>query len=775
MAMKALLIPVILTIFFSVYEITTREANAASLQGVTTKMDKKLQEQIDLMIKQRGKDYKPRTRHLLPDGKPKYTNRLFLESSPYLLQHAHNPVNWYPWGEEAFETARKLNRPVLLSVGYSTCHWCHVMEEESFEDEQIADYLNSHYIAIKVDREERPDIDAIYMTAVQALTGSGGWPLNVWLTPDRKPFFGGTYFPAKDGDRGVKMGFITVLERLNDTYKTKRDSVEESGQALVNAIRQYMTSETGKDIPSVDVMHKAAETYKQGFDPVNGGIKGAPKFPSSLPVRFLLRYWRRTGDQATLNMALKSLTKMANGGMYDQIGGGFHRYSTDEKWLVPHFEKMLYDNALLVPAFLEGFQAAGDKKFEKVVRHILRYVKREMTSPDGAFYSATDADSINPKGHMDEGYFFTWTPKEIKEALDKDQAEAVIQYYGVSETGNFEGRSILNVAREAGLVAQNLKINEKDLEEMIEKANDRLYELRSNRPKPLRDEKILTAWNGLMISAYAMSGLILNEPEYINQAENAARFILAELFKDNRLYRSYKDGKARHNAYIQDYAFFIASLIDLYEASHDIKWLKKAIELDAIIEEKFEDRENGGFFMTSHDHEALIARQKPNSDGAVPGGNSVAVLNLFRLAEYTTKDEYAKRGRNALKAFSNILVSSPTALSEMLPALDFFLDTPKEIVIVTPKGQITTAAEWSKAFRSQFLPNRVFILAEEGSNLEKQAELIPFISGKTALKGDITAYICEKGSCKFPSETPKDFLREIQAIKKLEPAGKQDM
>ncbi len=640
-------------------------------------MDKKLQEKIDSMTRQRGSHYTPRTRHLLADGSPRYTNRLFLESSPYLLQHAHNPVDWYPWGEEAFETAKRLDRPVLLSIGYSTCHWCHVMEEESFEDEEVATVLNSNYIAVKVDREERPDLDAIYMTAVQSMTGGGGWPLNVWLTWEKKPIFGGTYFPARDGDRGVGMGFLNILERLTDIYKTDREKVEKTGNDLVDAIGRTMAIPPGTQLPGVDVLHKASRIYKQEFDPVNGGTQGAPKFPSSLPVRFLLRHWRRTKDKTLLEMARKTLVKMASGGMYDQVGGGFHRYSTDQQWLVPHFEKMLYDNALLVVAYLEGFQAIGEEKFAAVVRHILGYVNREMRSPDGAFYSATDADSIDPQGHMDEGYFFTWTPEEIREALDQDQAEAVIRYYGVSETGNFEGRSILNQGPDPAGVARDLKVSEQALGEIIEQANHRLYLVRSTRPKPLRDEKILTAWNGLMITAYAMAGRILDQPEYIDQAETSARFILTRVFKENKLHRSYKDGEPRHNGYLEDYAFFTAALLDLYDATHDAKWLEKAIELDAILEEKFEDLENGGFFMTAHDHEVLIARQKNSSDGALPGGNSVAVLCLFRLAGYTTQERYADRGRKALKAFSNILSFNPAILSEMLLAVDHFLSTPK--------------------------------------------------------------------------------------------------
>jgi len=731
--------------------------------------DTRLLEKFEGMRKIRGKDYRPRTRHMRPDGWAKYTNRLFLESSPYLLQHAHNPVNWYPWGAEAFETAKKLNRPVLLSVGYSTCHWCHVMEEESFEDEEIARYLNENYISIKVDREERPDVDGIYMRAVQALTGQGGWPMTVWLTPDRKPFYGGTYFPARDGDRGIGVGLLTLLKKLKGVYYTQQDRVAEASQELTKVIRKILTPQTAGGLPVADTMHRAASYYKDSFDLTYGGLKGAPKFPSSLSVRFLFRYYRRTGDRNILKMAKFTLDKMAAGGIYDHVAGGFHRYSTDKYWLVPHFEKMLYDNALLIMDYLEAYQVIGEKDFSRIIRETLRYVERDMTSPDGAFYSATDADSLSPDGRQEEGYFFTWTPKELEDALGKDRSEVIENYYSVSPPGNFEGRSILNTPKTVAEVADGLKVPENKLRDIIEGSNEILYQVRSQRPHPLRDEKILTAWNGLMISAHARAGLILEDPNYTDRAIKAARFILERLYVKNRLYLSFKDNKARHDAYLDDYSFFIAALLDLYEATYDPRWLRKAIEIDAVLEQNYEDKKNGGFFMTDNDHKGLLAREKPNYDGATPSGNSIALLNLLRLHEFTTKDGYRKRSEKALKAFSDTLTSNPSALSEMLLAVDFYLDRPKEIVLVEPEGKQGEADTFLSEFRKQFIPNRISVVVTEGKDLESLAKVIPLVQGKMALEGKATAYVCEKGLCKLPTNDPMVFAQQIKKVDELHP------
>ncbi len=710
------------------------------------------------MKKIKGNTYKPRTKHLQPDGSARYTNRLFLESSPYLLQHAHNPVNWYPWGDDAFEAARRMKRPVLVSIGYSTCHWCHVMEEESFEDEEIAQFLNEKYIAVKVDREERPDLDAVYMSAVQALTGRGGWPLNVWLTPDKKPFYGGTYFPARDGDRGVGAGFLTILKKLETVFHTQQDTIEKTSLNLTHAVQKALELKPGTQLPGSETMQKAAEFFLHRFDSANGGLQGAPKFPSSLPIRFLLRQSRRTKDKNILNMATFTLEKMAAGGMYDQVGGGFHRYSTDEKWHVPHFEKMLYDNALLVIAYIEGYQATGNPEFRRIVEETLQYVHREMTSPEMGFYSATDADSVTPSGEREEGYFFTWTPEELDKILGKQQADIIRDYYSVGSTPNFEGRNILHLSK-TGPKDENHK---KELEKILSDSKKKLYLERNRRPRPLRDEKILTAWNGLMISAFARAGFVLANKKYINSAIQAAQFVLDHLFVHQRLYRSYKDKTARHNAYLDDYAFFTAALLDIYEATYELHWLEKAIELENILTANYEDEKNGGFFRTARDHEKLIAREKPNYDGAEPSGNSVAVLNLLRLYALTSKSMYLNRAEMVFKAFLGDPLSNSATLTEMLLALDFHQDNAKEILIVTPAGRKNTAEPFLAELRKAFVPNRVLSVIEEEIEYNAAVNLIPAVAKRGTINGKTTAYVCEKGVCKLPVTDPKIFAGQIK-------------
>ena len=721
---------------------------------------------LDAAWEGRPQGYKPRTRHLRPDGSPKYTNRLFLETSPYLGQHAHNPVNWFPWGDEAFELARKLNRPVLLSVGYSTCHWCHVMEEESFEDEEIAGVMNQSYVAIKVDREERPDVDSIYMAAVQALTGRGGWPMTVWLNPEREPFYGGTYFPARDGDRGARAGFLTLLRNIRTVYEERPEAIFEQTNQLVRSIESSLTPAVG-GIPGTPVIQKGAQSFRDRFDSTWGGRQGRPKFPSSMPVQFLLRYYRRTGDEQYLSMAVLTLEKMAAGGMYDHVGGGFHRYSTDQRWLVPHFEKMLYDNALLARAYLDGHQVTGREDFARVVREILRYVQRDMTSPDGAFYSATDADSLNPEGHAEEGWFFTWTPAEIEAVLGQDRARVVAAYYGVTSAGNLEGRNILNTPKPDAEVAASLEISVDELRSIIEQSKDLLYAARKKRPAPLRDEKILTAWNGLMISAYAQAGLVLGEADYVRMAQRAANSVLTHLRRDGRLYRSFKDGRPRHNAYLDDYAFLIAGLLDLYEATGEIRWLRESIALDDVLAKHYEDRQAGGFFLTSDDHEELLAREKPSRDGAVPSGNSIHALNLLRLQEFTTNDRYRQRAEKAMQAVGQILNSAPAALSEMLLAVDFLLDRPKEVIIVTP-GSRREAEPLLSRMRKVFLPNRILVVAVEGQDLQAQQKLVPLVENKVARNARATAYVCEEGFCKLPTSDPAVFEKQLSAVEPLE-------
>jgi hypothetical protein len=716
--------------------------------------------------KKRGKDYQPRTRHLRPDGWAVYTNRLFLQSSPYLLQHAHNPVNWFPWGDEAFDLARRLNRPVLVSIGYSTCHWCHVMEDESFEDEEIARYLNEDFIAVKVDREERPDLDDICMNAVQALTGKGDWPLNVWMTPDRKPFYGGTYFAPRD--------FMEVLKSVKNAYASRPDEIVEMGRQLVEKVQYAISTESGVGLPPVSVMDKAALEYRARFDKDFGGETGSTKFPNSLPLRFLLRYQQRTGKGEFRDMAELTLTKMAAGGIYDQVGGGFHRYSTDEQWQIPHFEKMLYDNALLAVSYLEGYQATRNADFARITREILRYLERDMSSPDGAFYSASDADSTAPGGHREEGYFFSWSPKEVEQALGKERAKAFNAYYGVTEGGNFQGRNILHAQISPAAVARGLNIPEVRVKAIIDDSKELLYKERSRRPHPPRDEKIVTAWNALAISAYARAGLILADEHYVERAVKTARFILQNCYENGRLSRSFQEGKARGSAYLDDYAFLIGALIDLFEASGDGRWLEKAVKLDEVLERHFEDSENGGFYMTGDEQENLLMREKPSYDDALPSGNSVQLMNLLRLAQLTAKESYRKRAEKALRFFSGNLSLEPDAFSEMLIAVDYYHDSAKEVVIVAPKGNKEAASSLVNAFMGRFLPNRIFIVVAEGDELMAMGKLIPFLEDKKALKGKATAYFCENKSCRLPTSDPEVFAEQLRkAAEGNRPAGRE--
>ncbi len=593
-----------------------------------------------------------------------HTNRLIHETSPYLVQHAHNPVDWFPWGEEAFAEAKKHNRPIFLSIGYSTCHWCHVMAHESFEDEEIARYLNDHFISIKVDREERPDIDATYMTAVQLITGAGGWPMSVWLDPDKKPFFGGTYFPARNGDRGAGKGFLSLLKDLKEMYDEDPSRIARASAQLVKAVQASKSTTTKGELDYPQALASALQHYKNHYDPISGGISGAPKFPSSLPIRTLLC----VEDKQLLAMATHTLQKMAEGGIYDQLAGGFHRYATDAQWQIPHFEKMLYDNALQAIAYVEGYQATGLAEFAFVATDILQYLQRDMMAPSGGFYAATDADSLTPDDHLDEGYYFTWTPKELEDILGQD-AQIVKAHFGVTEEGSFEGRNILHLTAPLSLPS-----------EKIDRARSILLLARNKRPQPHRDEKIMTSWNGLTISAFAKAGLVLKRPEFVQIARDTADWIWQNCFKEGVLFHSRKDGKTGSLGFLDDYAFLCAGLIDLYEATKEMVWLKRAVELDDILRARFEDEEAGGFFMTSDAHEKLLVREKPSQDGAEPSGNSVHALNLLRLSGLSDQDTYRQRACSTIEAFSDGLTRYPQAFSNMLIAVHFMLTKPMAYV-----------------------------------------------------------------------------------------------
>ncbi|HVZ86061.1 MAG TPA: thioredoxin domain-containing protein [Polyangia bacterium] len=734
---------------------------------------------VALAAKQAAGGYRPRTHHLVGDA-PTYTNRLILESSPYLLQHAHNPVDWRAWGDEAFDEARRLGRPVFLSIGYATCHWCHVMEAESFEDEEIAAFMNGHYVCIKVDREERPDVDAVYMAAVQALTQSGGWPMSVWLTPDREPFYGGTYFPPREGARGARLGFLELLGEIHQTYVSDTRRVEKAAEALVKAVRGQLApspAESASPIPGTALLDQTVAVYKRIFDPVEGGLRRAPKFPSNVPVRLLLRAHRRTGDAETLAMVTLTLEKMAGGGMYDQIGGGFHRYSTDAQWLVPHFEKMLYDNALLAVAYSEALQVTGRRDFARVVRETLDYLGREMTAPGGGFYSATDADSEGPDGVSAEGKFFVWSKQEIDGIVGADAAR-FDAHYGVTAGGNFASAELGSAQRSpsregAGTLPGFPRVDEgenilhvahPDEEAWAALAGARaaLYAVRAKRPPPLRDEKILAAWNGLAISGFAVAGRVLGEPRYVEAAARAAAFVLGEMRPQGRLVRSWKDGRPGVTAFLDDYAFLIAGLLDLFEASFQRRWLEAALALADEMQRRFADPA-GGWFMTADDHEQLIAREKPAYDGAEPSGASVALLSVQRLHTFTSDDRWRAVADKALANLAAALTENPLALAEALLAVDHAADQPREIAVVWPDGGAAGGAPLLDVLRRTFVPNRALAAGSEAETAAL-AGLIPWLADKPALAGRPTAYVCVQGRCDLPVHDPDALAARLSRV-----------
>ena len=670
-------------------------------------------------------------------------NHLIHETSPYLLQHADNPVDWYPWGEEAFEKARRENKPVLLSIGYSACHWCHVMAHESFENEQIAELMNENFVSIKVDREERPDLDQIYMNAVQMMTHHGGWPMTVFLTPDAVPFYGGTYFPPED--RYNMPGFPRVLIGVAETYRDRQDDIRETGTSLVNELKR-LSGTGGSDYPvEPELLDAAYVGIIRNYDSVNGGFGGAPKFPAAMTLEFLLRTHARTGNRDALEMVSHTCRKMANGGMYDQLGGGFHRYSTDARWLVPHFEKMLYDNALLSRLYLHYFQVSEEPFARETVAGILDYVLREMTHADGGFYSTQDADS---ESH--EGKFFVWTMDEIRAALGEQHARNFSAYYNITEAGNFEGKNIPNVTRSAEEVAQSLGISESDLRASLEESKRKLFELREQRVKPDRDEKVLTAWNGLMMASFAEAGVVLDRPDYTEAARRNASFVISHLRREGKLLRTWKDGVAKFNAYLEDYAFLIEGLMTLFETTGEFRWLTTGLALTEIMIDEFWDDDAGGFFFTGKSHENLIVRSKDYFDNATPSGNSVAALVLLKAALFTGKERYRTLAIAVLREVGDSIRRYPSGFGYALSAADFLLSTPKEVAIVgsTPDDfQPLLAETWRR-----YLPNKV-VAASFG------VDVIPLLENRSMIDGLPTAYVCENYTCKQPV-TDISALRE---------------
>ncbi|HIL81691.1 MAG TPA: thioredoxin domain-containing protein [Myxococcales bacterium] len=719
-----------------------------------------LQKKLAKRLDDRGLAYEPRTRNRNADGSPVYSNRLLLEASPYLQQHAHNPVNWYPWGDAAFEAARRRGVPVLVSIGYSTCHWCHVMEEESFDDPETAKYLNENFVAIKVDREARPDIDAVYMHAVQAMGINGGWPLNVWVTADRVPFYGGTYFPPQS-QRG-RPSFRQTLTSIHREYAKDPERFHLHAQTLARelSIRLAGGGAASSFSPSISDLKATIDRYNGLADDEWGGLRQQVKFPSSLPVPLLLRWHQRSGDERSLSVATKSLDAMASGGIHDHLGGGFHRYSTDQRWLVPHFEKMLYDQALLSNAYLEGWQQTKKKRFAEVTRSILDYVLTELKAPGGAFYSATDADSARPDGEMEEGFFFTWTPAEVDAVLGPALGKQIVSWYGISPQGDVESRSVLRTWQTLDESAKELGIPPATLKANIEAARGQLLAARRKRTPPLRDEKIIVEWNGLAISALAKAGFAFNDDRYLSAAREAAEFVLDHMLIKGRLQRIWLEGQSAGPAFLADYSFFIAGLLDLYEASPNTRWLKEAIALQAVLDSHYADP-LGGYYRTADDAELLLAREKPVRDGAVPSGNSIEALNLLRLAALTTNEEYRSLGLQALSSQGNTIQKNPMSVSELLLALDFALDTPKEIFLV--KGPNDDSTHLVDVLRESFVPNRVIAIVADGSERESHAKHVPLLRYKIAQGGRTTAYVCQNQICNLPTTESAIFSAQLKA------------
>ncbi len=688
-------------------------------------------------------------------------NRLKDEKSPYLLQHADNPVDWYPWGDEAFEKAGKEDKPILLSIGYSTCHWCHVMEHESFEDPEVARLMNETFVSIKVDREERPDIDNIYMAVCQILSKGGcGWPLNIVMTPDKKPFFAATYIPKES--RFGRIGMVELVPRIKEVWEKQRGEVLKSADSITAAVKKATDLPDiaqGKDL-SAGTLTVGYNQLLGRFDETNGGFGSAPKFPTPHNHLFLLRYWKRTGDEQALNMVEKTLREMRLGGVYDHVGFGFHRYSTDPAWFLPHFEKMLYDQAMLAMAYTEAYQATGKKEYEETAREIFTYVLRDMTSPEGGFYSAEDADSEGV-----EGKFYVWTEKEIREILGKDEADFIVSTYNVEQSGNFseeatgekKGANILHLKKPLPEVASSFNMSGEELGDKIENARKKLFDVREKRIHPYKDDKILTDWNGLMIAALSKGASAFNDPAYTEAAKKAADFILKEMRDGNgRLLHRYREGESGIKATIDDYSFFIMGLLELYETTFETRYLKAALDLQSIMNESFWDDKNGGFYFTADDAEELIIRQKEVYDGAIPSGNAVAMLNLLKIARITGDPGYDDMAAKLGRAFSQTVEQAPMAYTQLLTALDFGVGPSYEVVIAGNSDSGDTK-EMLGALRKEYVPNKVVLFREsdDGNEISSIAE---FTKGQKAIDGKATAYVCLNQICKLPTTDVKEML-----------------
>ena len=676
----------------------------------------------------------------------KHTNRLVHESSPYLLQHAHNPVDWYPWSDEAFVKAKQEDKPVLLSIGYSACHWCHVMERESFENEQIAQLMNDLFINVKVDREERPDLDEIYMNAVQMLTGRGGWPMTMFLTPDRQPFYGGTYFPPED--RHGMPGFPRILQGVAQAYRDKPEDVQKSVEQILSALKRMSHSEDHEHVFAPEAIGKAAEQIASAYDAENGGLGQAPKFPNPGVYELFLRHHHHSGTKRFLEMVIHTLTRMALGGIYDHLGGGFHRYSVDEKWLVPHFEKMLYDNAQLVRSLALLYRITGNEFFKRVMEETLDYLIREMLHSEGGFYSTQDADSEG-----EEGKFFVWSLMEVNQILGEKDGEIFCRIYDVTELGNFEGKNILHPILTVAQAAALFKKTPDQIETLIAQAKHKLLAAREARKKPLRDDKIIAAWNGLMLSGLAEAVKISDKPSFLAAANRTIQLIFTRMFSDGLLLHMYKDGMAKQLGFLDDYAFLAIGLLDFYEATLDRSALERAVELTEVMLREFWDSSQGSFFYTGNSHEQLISRTKPCFDASVPSGNAKATELLLRLYHLTGKEDFRGKAEIVLRSYSHAMESQPFGFAHMLCALDFYLRKPKDVIVVgKPDDSRTT--ELLAVINSLYLPSMTVQLVGPDEPLE---EVSPLLAGKTQIHGSATAYVCQNYTCSAPVTQPEEL------------------
>ena len=679
------------------------------------------------------------------------SNRLANETSPYLLQHAENPVDWYPWGEEALNRARNEDIPILLSIGYSACHWCHVMERESFENDEIAAVMNEHFVNIKVDREERPDLDAVYMEAIQMLTGSGGWPMTVFLTPEGRPFYGGTYFPPDD--RQGMPGFPRLLAAASQAYQTNKSEIDRVTRQLAEQMGRSGQMPRGFTPLTTEVMHNAYSQLATQFDHLNGGFGNAPKFPQPMTPEFLLRYYRHGFNVRALEMVEHTLQKMAYGGIYDQVGGGFHRYSTDAYWLVPHFEKMLYDNALLARLYLHAWQITGNPLYRRITEETLDYVLREMTDPAGGFYSAQDADSEGV-----EGKFFVWTPDELRPLLG-DDADLIMGYYGVTDRGNFEGSNILNIPRPPDEFADQRGISEDSLFDAIARARSTLLEVRERRIHPLLDDKVLTAWNGLMLRAFAEAGAALDRSDYLDAARHNAAFLLDTMRNSNgRILRTWRGGEAKLLGYLEDYACLADGLVSLHESTLEPRWIQEAVTVADGMVSLFWDDPVGGFYDTGSDHEQLVIRPRDVFDNAQPCGGSVASDVLLRLGVITGNDDFSSRGATPLRSMQQLFGRAPSATGHWLGALDFYVSLPREIVIVGPADSDATQS-MLREVNSRFMPNKVAVGMNDPANPPLKDS--PLLEQRTMQEGQPTAYVCENYACQLPVTDPAALAAQL--------------